>query len=264
MDQNQKSFDRNQYMPPKQQGQETPGTSFVTPPTPSTTPAAASGASSTPSTSGGFDPNNVTVNGGSAGDRKPGKVAFVLGLVVVALVGIAIFAMARNAPNSAAGAGGNGNGPSAQQPERVIPTIDVTQPNLSFAAAAPQVQVGQEVTVSVNANSQGADINGYDLLFAYDKDLFEIVDAKSALDTFQIYQFDRGEYYAITGIKLLNVKEATPFAGGSILEMKIKPKKAGTIYLEVIPERGKETSKFVDKDVKIVKPQLQPIKLEIR
>ena len=147
---------------------------------------------------------------------------------------------------------------------KVIPTIDATKPAIAFSGASETHAVDETFTVQLKANSQGADVNGYDLLLPYDKASMEIVSVKSTLPTFQIYQFDRGSYYSITGIKLLSAKGPTVFNNDPILEFTLKGKKKGTYYVEIMPERGKEVSKFVDKDVKIIKPQFQPVMVEIK
>lgn len=176
---------------------------------------------------------------------------------------IALLALARKPETSSATQAGKNGIPATQV--TVIPTLDPTRPSLQFSAVANTAHsVDETFTVQLTANSQGADVNGYDILLPYDKSSLEIVEVKSLVDTFQTYQFDRGDYYAITGIKLLSAQGPAVFANQPILEFTLKGKKPGKYTLAVMPEKGKETSKFVDKDVKIIKPQFQPIIVEIQ
>ena len=245
-----KSFDRNQYMPPSP-AQAAPA---VQPEAPQPIEPAGQVATSAPPEKPGFEKPKI-------------PTPVIAGAIILVLIlGIIGFVMSRNA-SSTNSANPNGTIPQAGSGQmKVIPTLDAAKPALSFVSVSDPsgYKVGDEITFQIKANSQGADVNGYDLLFPYDKDSIEILETKTAIDTFQIFAHDRNDYYAVTGLKLLSVTAATPFNDTPILEMKVKAKKAGTYYLEILPERGKETSKFVDKDIKIIQPQIQPVKLEIK
>lgn len=234
------SFNRNQYMPPNNEVPQ--------PVAPAPKGTAATTQSAPPS-----------------GDSKKIPVPLIVGFFILLFIAAIAFALSSRNPDTTSATGGQPDG-ATPQVEKVIPTIDTTRPALSFTSVSePQTyRVNQEITVRIKANSLGGDIYGYDLLFPYDKTMFEIVETKSALDSFQIFSHDREDYYAVTGLKLLSVTTPVIFEDTEILEMTIKPLKAGTIYLEVLAERGKETSKFVDKDSKVIQPQIQPIKLDIQ
>lgn len=195
-----------------------------------------------------------------------GKKMLIIGLIVLAIILGGVFTMTRRPGGATANTGGGAGPTGTSGTARTIPTIDPSLPSLTFqAAAGTSHAANEEFTIQIKANSQGADINGYDLLFPYDKNAFEILEVKSLSPSFQIYQFDRVDYYSVTGIKLLNVKDPTPFTEAQpILEMKLKGKQKGKLYIDVLKSKGKETSKFVDKDIKIIEPQLQPIELEIQ
>lgn len=123
--------------------------------------------------------------------------------------------------------------------------------------------VGEPVEVALEANSKGADVNGYDLLIPYDKTSFEITNVVSLKDSFEVYPKDREDYYSVTGIKLLNETDPTPFENEPIIQFEIVPKQAGELYIDVMAERGKETTKFVDANVQLIKPQIKPIKITV-
>ncbi|MCX7996667.1 MAG: hypothetical protein N2691_02795 [Patescibacteria group bacterium] len=198
--------------------------------------------------------------------KRPQVKIIAIGVGVLLVITIAIMILGRRGDNTvASGTAGSGGTPGTPA-TRTIPTIDPTQPSVVFAATQEgSFPVGQEVVIRVVANSNGADVNGFDLLFPYDKEAFEIVDAVSINKAFRIYKHDRKTYFSITGIKDINVRDATPFSPESpVLELKVKANKPGTFYLEVAPRIGKETSKFVDKDITVINPQFQPIKLEFR
>lgn len=246
MNSNSETFDRKQYMPPQQPAE----------------PVSASPVSSEPVPA---SPSGVTSNEPPEGKpRIPGAV--IAGSVILILVICVIaYALSRSSQPSTAT---QGTPTTAQQQgeTRVIPTIDSSRAAVEVVATdrAAAHTVGQEFTIQILANSQGADIYGYDLLFPYDKEAIEIVSVTSTVQAFQISPHDRDTYYSVTGIKSLNETGVTAFDNTAILEITLKGLKAGTYYFEVLPELGKETSQFVDKDMKVVQPQIAPIKLEIR
>lgn len=224
-----------------------------------------------PKTQSSFDENTVSMNTGveETTHGSNTRLMAVAGVMVVAVIIFIAFAVSRGAVNTAqtgsTGTNVDGGAGSSAMQDRPVPTVDPSTSALTFGTAegGTSATVGQEVVVQIKANSQGSDVNGYDLLIPYDQNAFEIIEATSAREEFQIYQFDRGDYFSITGIKLLTVTDPTPFADDAIINLRIRPKMKGNLYLEVAPEIGRETSKFVDNEVRIIKPQFQPIKLEI-
>jgi hypothetical protein len=222
--------------------------------------------SAQPAKTSGFDVAAVTVNQTEEHKKKPFPKAFlILGVVVIVLIfGVVWLLNNRGGGISTAQNRGEAAGAGGMADRGPIPTVDPSSSYLTFATAETVVPVNQEIKLMIKANSQGVDVSGYDLLIPYDKNMFKIKGAVSKQEAFQIYQFDRGDYYSITGIKLLNVTDPTPFADSDIIELTIVPKQKGALYIEVISEKGKETSKFVDSEVKVIKPQFQPIKLEIQ
>ena len=205
---------------------------------------------------------NVTVRNVAPDHNGPNKkIIIVAGIIIFAIIVIVVMSIARGGSNSAQN---NAEGGSNSQQEIPIPEIDNSKPWTKFQASTTDPQINQDFTVAIQADSKEADIYGYDLLIKYDKAQFDIIDAKSAMESFQIFQHDRDTYFAITGIKRLNEQEATPFSGSNIIELTVRAKQAGPLYMQIMPEVGEETSKFVDKDVKVITPQFQPIRLEIK
>ncbi|MFW5703667.1 MAG: hypothetical protein ACOCXQ_02430 [Patescibacteria group bacterium] len=222
---------------------------------------------------GGFGQSAVTINPQQEPSKKPSiKLIAIGGVLLLVVIIIGGLALVRNQEQAETAATAENQSPDIAEEmpnamqERPIPTLDPSMAAVTFASSNGnnQATVGEETSIQIKADSLGADVNGYDMLIPYDTAAFEIVEAVSLQDAFQIYQFDRGDYYAITGIKLLNVTDPTVFEDTEIIELRIIPKRAGNLYLEVMEERGKETSKMVDNEVRIIKPQFQPIKLEIQ
>jgi hypothetical protein len=194
------------------------------------------------------------------------RIMLVVGIVVLVIIGGALVTVMKSGKNSAQGS------TSAGLPEggtRVIPTIDVSKPAvvISPVEAKQGYSVGQEFSVKINGNSQGADIAGYDLLFGYNPEAYDILEVKSLIPSFQIFSTPRPKesYLSVTGIKLLSAKGVTAFSPDKpMLEVKIRGKKPGKFYLDVLPTKGKETSKFVDSKVNVITPQFQPIEFTIQ
>lgn len=190
-------------------------------------------------------------------------MALIIGIVIFGLIGIVSYSLVRNSQQGSA----QNTTPQGQQGGgQAVAKIDATKPSLLFdpTAADKTYQVGKPITIAVVANSQGADIYGYDIQFKVNPEQFEISEAVSLLENFDLTQYNRGEYYSITAIKDINDEQPSLFENTPIVSITLIPKTAGTITLEVLHEVKGETSKFTDKNVTVIDPQIQPLQLEIQ
>ena len=139
------------------------------------------------------------------------------------------------------------------------PWISFTQENVQTALA-----VNKEATFTVSGFSEGKNIEGYDILFLNDPERFEIISIESIHPSFQIYQFKKTTHITVTGVKQLTSTDPTVFDETPILKITIKPKVKGKIVIAFIDSVKKEQTKLVDTQVTVIKPQLQPLTVEIK
>lgn len=133
---------------------------------------------------------------------------------------------------------------------------DRTIPWIEARADKESVAVGEEVTVTLYGFSGGKDITGYDVLIGIDPEMFEVVSIETASPVFQIFQFDKGLYYSVTGIKDVQVQDATIFDDTALVNVVLKAKQKGENVVTILTSKDKEQTKFVDNDVQVLTPQI--------
>lgn len=116
--------------------------------------------------------------------------------------------------------------------------------------------VGQDITLTVNADSMNNPVAGYDLLFLYDPASIAVVKVTSVDPTFDVFTFNNPNYVSVTGTKKLSISSQLPFINSSILLITIRGKKAGMTPVVIAPQLGPEQTKMVDDKAQIMKPQL--------
>jgi len=141
--------------------------------------------------------------------------------------------------------------------DRTIPWIEVRSDKESAS-------IGETVTVTMYGFSGGKDITGYDALIGIDPEAFEVISLESATPGFQIFKFDRGMYYSVTGIKDVQMKDATVFDDTALLTVVLKPKKTGENVVTILTSKDNEKTKFVDKDVNVLTPQIGSVFISVK
>jgi len=133
---------------------------------------------------------------------------------------------------------------------------DRTIPWIEMRADSTSVSVGDTVKVTMYGFSGGKDITGYDALIGIDPEVYEVLSIESVAPGFQIFKFDKGMYYSITGIKDVHMTDATVFDNTALLTITLKPKKKGENIVTILTSKDKERTKFVDKNVEVLTPQI--------
>lgn len=132
------------------------------------------------------------------------------------------------------------------------------------SADGPAMIVGATKTIYIKGTSDNRDITGYDMLIAYDPTALEIVSAKSVMEDYEIFKFDRGDHLTITGIKNFQKREPVTFDGGNLVELVVKAKKQGPTVVSLNNTMGQEKTQLVDFEVKVIEPQIGSLQLEIQ
>lgn len=159
------------------------------------------------------------------------------------------------------------NAAAVTQPvERVI-TPFIFDPNKPWIAFSEEVQtnhpVDQPMTLIVKATSLQKDIQGFDIIFANEPRRFEIVSIENLNPAFEIFKFDKKDHITVTGLKQLSIDKPTIFTDTPLLKVTIKPKLKGKMVITFVDTANKEQTKFVDDKVEVIRPQLQPLTVEI-
>lgn len=135
-------------------------------------------------------------------------------------------------------------------------TIDENKPYMKLSADGASYSAGQTIMLNVLAGSQNLDVNGFDLLFSYDDKAVEVVKITSGLETYDIFPYYNTGYVSITGTKKLSVNTATSLNNTPIVVIEVRPKQSGQFSFSIDAERGKEKTKMVDNQARIVIPQV--------
>lgn len=128
------------------------------------------------------------------------------------------------------------------------------------------VQVGQPVQITVHGFSADKEVVGYDMLLGIDTEAFSVVSVTSKAPGFQIFDFDKGIYRSVTGIKDLQATEKTLFNNTELVIVELMPKRAGKSVVTILSTKGQEKSQFVYEEgaeVRSVVPQIGSVELEI-
>ena len=116
--------------------------------------------------------------------------------------------------------------------------------------------VGGNIVLVLSCDSKGADVVAYDALIRYDKTLFKMVNTQSLISDFKIYDNERENRLALTGVKSLSSKEDIVFDNKDIAAITFTALKKGSGTFNLIDKYDNEGSQIVDKTsvLKVIKP----------
>lgn len=199
------------------------------------------------------------------------RMILVTGIVI--LVGISGIVVSQNTnlqqiiKNSTGSSGApTDNGQSPGENGMMASTIaERTQPWIEITSKEGKTtyMMNENITLKISGFSQGKDITGYDLVLPIDTTMFEVVSTTSVMPGFSIFEFDKGSYRTVTGIKDVGVQDVTAFDNTALVEIVLKPKKQGTSTIG-FSEQGKEKTQFVDSEVNVIVPQGGSLQVEVQ
>ncbi|OGK38587.1 hypothetical protein A3F03_00550 [Candidatus Roizmanbacteria bacterium RIFCSPHIGHO2_12_FULL_41_11] len=144
------------------------------------------------------------------------------------------------------------------------PIINNSSLTVEVGGGGKTFKTGQTINLQIKGSSDGLEIDGYDILLGYDPQAIEIGKISSNLSAFQIFQFKNKNYLTVTSIKRLNSQENTILHNTVLVKFTAVAKKRGTLKLEILKSARRESTKFVDKLVRVVVPKLIPLAVEIQ
>lgn len=125
-------------------------------------------------------------------------------------------------------------------------------------------QVDRAITLQVVADSEGADVVGFDILLDYDKSAFTLTSAQTPLTGFRLFSKQNENHLSLTATQLLESKVRSLFSATAIVELVLVPKKAGSYTFSLLDEVGNESTKFVDTQSTRLYPQTVSLKVEVK
>ncbi len=129
--------------------------------------------------------------------------------------------------------------------------------NVAVVSPKAQYAVGQDIELTVNADSSNVPVTGYDLLFSYDPASISVMSVTSSDPTFDVFTFNNSNFVSVTGTKKLSISSQTAFMNSPILSITVRAKKAGMTPVVITPQLGPEKTKMVDNKAQIVYPKLE-------
>lgn len=134
-------------------------------------------------------------------------------------------------------------------------TYDATS-KLRSKNAVNTVNVGSNIVLVLSFDSKGTDVVAYDALIEYDKTLFEMVSVQSLISDFKIYDSERENRIALTGVKSLSSTEDVIFENKDIAAVTFKALKKGSGTFKIVDKFDNESSQIVDKTstLKVIEP----------
>ncbi len=147
---------------------------------------------------------------------------------------------------------------------KYVPTISETvKPKLYEATSKLRskngvntVNVGSNIVLVLSCDSKGSDVVAYDVLIKYDKTLFKIVSTQSLISDFKIYNNERENRIALTGVKSLSSKDDIVFDNKDIAAITFTALTKGSGVFNIIDKLDNEGSQIVDKTstLKVIEP----------
>jgi hypothetical protein len=119
------------------------------------------------------------------------------------------------------------------------------------------------VKLEILADSNGADVVGYDLILNFDTQAFKVVGVESAQADFSLFKTEKENSLIITGTKKLNANQKTSLTNQKIIVLTLKPQKTGKFSFEILSSLGKEKTQLVDSLSKIYYPKVNQIEIAI-
>lgn len=153
------------------------------------------------------------------------------------------------------------------QPVEKAPTIIVVPKIGSLFledTSSSIAKVGRPIIINVYASSSGRSITGYDLVFNYAPNLFDVSQTKSLLEDFKVFPYKKADMFVITGTKSPSIKSRSIFENTKIAALTIIPKKSGRLVLSISSSIGFEKTQFIDETTTVLYPNVNAIPLEIQ
>lgn len=191
-------------------------------------------------------------------ENKQSKL-IILVVVFIMAVGI-VFLLIRSAKERSKTPGGVSSEVTIPS---LVPVPKSGKISLRIVGGEIRHAIGDYLTLEVAADSEGADIAGYDIIFQYDKKAFELVSSESQIADFQLYKFIAPGLLTITGAKRLSSANSNIWTGQNIVKITLKPLRVGKFGFSLLPTAGHDKTQMVDSQTKVHQPELNQVSVNI-
>lgn len=152
---------------------------------------------------------------------------------------------------------------SSMQKIAVIPTVEMSNGYINLKNYLTSNKLSSPVSLNLVASSNGENITAFDTLISYDPLSFDFVKAESLDSNFKVYSYKYNNSLTLTVAKTGSSTIPSVFSDTKIVNLVFQPKKTGQFTFKVVPSVGKETTKFVNDQTKVIYPSLNEVKVTI-
>ncbi len=123
--------------------------------------------------------------------------------------------------------------------------------------------VGQPIVIEITADSDGEDVVGYDIVFAYLQEAFSLNSTQSQLTGFNVVTND-GDGLVITAAQGPNSNQRNILKDSKILTLTFTPKFQGEYTFQIFSKTEFATTKFVNTKIEEIFPETNSLDIEVR
>lgn len=197
---------------------------------------------------------------------------YLLVIFFAVFVGTGLFVGTSNRNNqskeNAGNATSNKDVATLKQENLVMPTVAPTDGLIKLDnfeknwASGGSYKIGENVNLTLAANSNGKKIVGYDVVLTFDPLALEFVGVRSILPDFQIKSYVRENKLILTAFQSTSSSTSPVFGGtnltdiSKIADLTFKAKKTGLINIDLVTSSGNERTDLVTDNTEVLNPQL--------
>lgn len=149
----------------------------------------------------------------------------------------------------------------------VIPTLvptSGTSMTLETDLSGGSMKVGDMVELNLFADSNGKNIVGYDVVMYYDSLAFDFKKGLSSLADYNIFTYQKGHYFTITGLKKLQIAPSPMTKANKLVTLTFQATKAGKFEFLLKPSNDKDKTDLVTDKTEVLIPALNKVVVEVK
>lgn len=201
-------------------------------------------------------PNNPTVSNSNQPPKKNHHIILLAVLVLIAVVELFLLLSK------------NGKLPTAVTTEE----SQVTEESLtegtvegvfSLNSQSTTVSVGTPIVFTVTADSNKRGVVGFDAVVEYDTSAFSLASVSSSLQGFTAVGSTRKKYLEVTSAKDPQTLVTPVLSNTEVLKITLNPLKQGSYAVKLLDKVDSSTTKFVDSETEVFRPQTNSVTVTV-
>lgn len=181
---------------------------------------------------------------------------YMLGLFFVVFIGSGIFLIISNKKPTV-------KEQTATINNTVPPTITMTRGFINLKSEVALYDQNTPINLGLIADSSGENVTAFDTVISYDPMSIDFVSADSSDPNFKVYTYKKDNRLTLTVAKTGLSAEPSVFKGGEIVKLVFTSRAKGDFIFEVLPQFGKETTKFVNEKTEVISPGVNKITVKV-